>query len=63
MTNTELKVKGFECLAAQLGLVDMETFIMLIQQDRFDYARWRKDLFNNMTGEEISRLAMMKRGI
>ncbi len=61
MTNTELKVKGLEILSTQLGLVDMEKFIAVIQQEKFDYTKWRSNLFVDLSGEEISNLAMKNR--
>lgn len=61
MTDTELKLKGFELLRTSLGLVELEKFISLIQLDKFDYTKWRENLFFNLSGEEISKLAMKNR--
>lgn len=61
MTDTELKIKGYEVLSAELGLVEMEKFITMIQLDKFDYTKWRPNLFKDMPGEEISKLAMKNR--
>ncbi len=61
MTNTEIKVKGFDVLSRELGLVEMEKFITIIQTDKFDYTNWRKNLFNGLSGEQISKLAMKNR--
>ena len=61
MTDTELKIKGYEILSSQLGLVEMEKFISMVQLDKFDYTKWRKNLFQNLSGEEISELAMKNR--
>jgi len=62
MTDTEIKLKGYEVLRSQLGMVEMEKFISMIQLDKFDYTKWRVDLFQNLSGEEISKLAMKNRG-
>jgi len=62
MTDTELKIKGYEILSSQLGLVEMEKFISMVQLDKFDYTKWRSDLFKNLSGEEISKLGMKNRG-
>ena len=32
----------------KLGVVEMERFIMPINREKFDYTKWRKDLFENM---------------
>lgn len=61
MTNTELKIKGFELLAEHLGDVESERFISLIQSERFDYTEWRKNLDESFSIEEISRQAMKTR--
>jgi len=46
-----------EILTKNLGLVEAERFIMLIQKDQFDYTDWQRNLFDNMTVEEISNKA------
>ena len=58
MTDTEIKIKGMRTLSKDLGLVEAERFISLIQRDRFDYTKWRQNLFENMSGDEISKKAM-----
>ena len=58
MTNTEIKVKGLRILTEALGLVEAERFIALIQQEPFDYTKWRDGLFEDLTVEEISQKAM-----
>ena len=51
--------KGMDCLTENLGLVDAERFISLVNSERFDYTEWRREnLFKDMTVEEISRAAM-----
>jgi hypothetical protein len=61
MTDTEIKMKGYEILRTYMGLVEMEKFITLIQLDKFDYTQWRGNLFKGLSGEEISQLAMESR--
>jgi hypothetical protein len=36
-----------------LGLIETERFIMLIQKETFDYTKWQENLFADMTIEEI----------
>lgn len=43
MTDSELKSKCFTILAEQVGNVEMERFVMLLNRDTFDYTEWRKD--------------------
>ena len=56
--DAEIKVLGFEILTQHLGLVEAERFISLIQREKFDYTRWRQDLFSGLSGQEISQQAM-----
>jgi hypothetical protein len=56
--DAEIKVLGFEILTRHLGLVEAERFITLIQREKFDYTRWRQDLFAELSGDEISQQAM-----
>lgn len=58
MTDTEIKVKGLEVLTRYMGLVEAEKFVTLIQREPFDYTKWRANLFEGMSGEEISKKAM-----
>jgi hypothetical protein len=55
--DTLIRNEGMEILAMNLGLVEAERFIMLIQKDPFDYTKWQENLFENMTIEEISKNA------
>ncbi len=61
MTDTELKIKGFNTLVDTLGEVDAERFITLILREPFDYTKWQKNLWENRSIEEISRAAMQQR--
>lgn len=63
ITDTEIKSKGFELLAFHLGDVEAERFIALIQREPFDYTKWRQDLDEDLSLEEISRKAMAQRRI
>jgi hypothetical protein len=61
MTDTELKIKGFNTLVDTLGEVDAERFITLILREPFDYTKWQKNLWENRSIEEISKAAMQQR--
>jgi len=54
ITDLEIKLKGFEVLSRHLGLVEAEKFISLIQRDKFDYTKWRENLFEGLSGEEMA---------
>jgi hypothetical protein len=55
--DTLIRTEGMEALAKNLGLVDAERFIMLIQKEPFDYTKWQEHLFENMSVEELSKKA------
>ncbi|MCD6272933.1 MAG: hypothetical protein J7K30_08835 [Deltaproteobacteria bacterium] len=61
ITDTEIKIKGINLLAQHLGNVEAERFIALIQREPFDYTKWRQDLDDKLSVEEISRKAMSLR--
>jgi hypothetical protein len=61
MTDTELKIKGFNTLVGTLGEVEAERFISLILREPFDYTKWQKYLWENRSVEEISKAAMQQR--
>ena len=61
ITDTEIKMKGFQILAQHLGDIEAERFIALIQREPFDYTKWRQGLDEDLSLEDISRKAMAKR--
>ena len=58
MNDTVLLDAGMDILVERLGLVDAERFIFLVNKEPFDYTKWRQNLFEGMTGREISAAAM-----
>lgn len=58
LLDTEIKLRGCDLLARNMGLVDAERFVCLMQRERFDYTKWRQTLHEDLTVEEISRKAM-----
>jgi len=65
ITDTEIKVKGFQVLTRHLGDVEAERFVSLIQREPFDYTRWRQsqDMDEALSLEEISHKAMRMRNL
>ena len=53
-TDTMINQEGFQALKTKLDTVEVERFIVLINREKFDYTKWRKDLFENMTIDEIA---------
>jgi len=56
-SDTLIRRDGMKILADNLGMVEAERFIMLVQREPFDYTKWQEDLFEDMTLEEISASA------
>jgi hypothetical protein len=56
--DTVIKRDGFRALFEKLGPVEAERFIALIKRDDFDYTEWRRDLFEEMSIDELSAKAM-----
>ena len=61
MTDTEIRLKGIQVLTDQLGDVEAERFVALIQREPFDYTKWRQSLDEDISIEEISKRAMKLR--
>jgi len=56
-TDTIIRNAGTQVLMENLGLVEAERFITIIQKESFDYTQWQENLFENMSLEEISQNA------
>lgn len=57
ITDTEVRIKGFEVLVNTLGKVDAERFISLIMREPFDYTKWQRTLWEGKTAAQISQAA------
>ena len=54
----DLRNEGMKILINNLGNVEAERFISLIIREPFDYTEWQRGLFDNMSVNELSSLAM-----
>ena len=59
MTDTELRIKVLNILSQTIGDVDTERFIAIINREPFDYTTWQKEIFRDMSIEELSKKAML----
>ena len=39
--------KGMDCLAKNLGIIEIEIFISSIMKSAYDYTKWRQEYFEN----------------
>ena len=53
MSTVELLDRGMKCLRDGLGDIDSEEFISIIIRERFDYTKWRENLYDGMSMEEL----------
>ena len=53
MSTVELLDRGMKCLRDGLGDIDPEEFISIIIRERFDYTKWRENLYDGMSMEEL----------
>jgi hypothetical protein len=51
--DTLIRTEGMDTLIKNMGLVEAERFVMLIQKEPFDYTKWQENLFKDMTIDEI----------
>ncbi len=61
ITDTEIKIQGFDALIKALGEVTAEKFITLIHKEKFDYTKWQNKLFTDVDLITLSQQAMKLR--
>ncbi len=49
-----IKKEGLNALKEKLGPVDMERFIVLLNREKIDYTKWRKNLFEDKSIAELA---------
>mgnify|MGYP001297452892 CR=1 FL=1 len=52
-TDNEILHDGYKTLFRYMDIVEAEKFITLINRNRLDYTKWRENLFEDMSIEEI----------
>ena len=53
-----IKKDGFDAIFEKLDIVEAERFIALIKRENFDYTEWRKNLWEDISLDELSDKAM-----
>ena len=53
LSDTLLRCEGMRILRENLGIVETARFIALINRESFDYPEWRRDLYGDMSLEEL----------
>ncbi len=57
-TDTLIRHEGFQALFEKLDILEVERFIVLIKRDSFDYTEWRKNLWEDLSIDDLSKRAM-----
>ena len=57
-SDTEIKHAGYQILFDNMDFVEAERFIGIMKNEKFDYTQWRRELWEDMTVEELSKKAM-----
>lgn len=59
ITDVEIRMRGMEALAQELGEVGAEKFVALLHRDEFNYTEWRDNgLDQKLSLRELSQKAM-----
>lgn len=59
ITDAEIRMRGMEALAQELGEVGAEKFVALLHRDEFNYTEWRDNgLDQKLSLRELSKKAM-----
>ena len=53
MNEAVLTQNVIKCLIKNFGVVETERFISIVIKEPFDYTVWQRDLFDDMTVDEI----------
>ena len=53
MNDTILSQNAVNCLIKNFGVVQTERFISIVIKEPFDYTKWQKDLYSDMTVDEL----------
>ncbi len=53
-TDSEIRMQGMQALIGSLGLIEVERFLMAVNQDRFDYTEWRRTGLPALSIEQIA---------
>lgn len=57
MTNNNVALisKCMNLLRSNVGIVDAEKFLFLMRSEAFDYTKWQRDYFDEMSPDEIDK--------
>ena len=53
MTTIEILNRGMKCLVDNMGIVEAEHFISAVMRERFDYTKWQRDYFDQVSPTQL----------
>lgn len=60
MSNSTVDIidKGMSCLIEKLGVIETEQFISVIMREKFDYTKWQRKKFDNVSSDDFNQAAV-----
>lgn len=60
MSNSTVDIinKGMSCLIEKLGVIETEQFISVIMREKFDYTKWQRRKFDNVSSDDFNQAAV-----
>ena len=58
VSDIEIMNKGIHYLLEKLGVVETERFIAAINREKFDYTKWQRERFDDMSSDEFNEAAV-----
>ena len=52
--NIALVSRCMDILCSQVGIVDAERFIYIMRSEAFDYTKWQRDHYDNISPDEFN---------
>lgn len=50
--------KGMSCLIEKLGVIETEQFISVIMREKFDYTKWQRKKFDDVSSDDFNQAAV-----
>ena len=57
-TTTSIMNEGITCLIERLGIIETEIFISQLIREPFDYTKWQREHYANMSVSELNKKAV-----
>ena len=52
--NIALVSRCMDILCSQVGIVDAERFIYIMRSEAFDYTKWQRDYYDNISPDDLN---------